>query len=454
MGNVFGIKANAKMAEITQQVRSDRPSAGISIIGSLLSKMESPVINVLGDSTSAETTCFPYQIGLKIKELCPDINVKYALYDWTNQVYGAFVDINNAGEERHLRYDGTGTYIWQMPVGEVPLTSTDLDVRIRVSIDNWMDSTSRYFIGRWQGSGARVFALYLDTANKFCFGWTVDGSAIITQNSNKTPTQLGFTNGTPYWIRATMDVDDGSGHYVLKLYWSTTGTSWVEFFSVTGASTTSFYASATNPYEIGGFWTNGGKIVGKIFAVDIRDGIDGAMVMPQPIEAWQSYPTDNDFYGHFAGTPTVYIYNGSVVGNGMTQYVDSAVLGKMIIPAYSPLVIFNIGHNDRGRDGKEYTASWDTLITYVTGHTIIPNMVLVTQNPKISPALHIIQGANRRRHLCGYGANKNISVIDTYTAFYEDGRPLTTLLQADGLHPSFDGQALMADVIWKQLNML
>lgn len=67
--------------------------------------------------------------------------------------------------------------------------------------------------------------------------------------------------------------------------------------------------------------------------MQVRDGIDGKAVSPQPIDAWSPRASSGSFVaGSFGGSPTLYVLNGSHPGAAYTYFPDTTRHPKMVHP--------------------------------------------------------------------------------------------------------------------------
>jgi YD repeat-containing protein len=139
-------------------------------------------------------------------------------------------------------------------------------------------------VSKWDGAGGAGVSWYLAvrSTGQLYLQWNEGG---LTRSALSTiPT--GLADGTRKWIRATLDVDNGAGGRDVKFYLSDdynpdtrTGT-----WSQLGLTLTS--AGVTSITDTPGAVTIGtrdhgvaGLFAGKIYYVDVRNGIDGATVV-------------------------------------------------------------------------------------------------------------------------------------------------------------------------------
>lgn len=424
------------------------PGGKISLLNTLDAGRQSVVLGVISDSTANETTEWVYLLGQRLATKYPLYNVKYKNYNSPTD-FNAWVNIQNVGDERCINFI-KGKECLYMPKADVPITSADLDISFRLSLDNWGEAASKNLFGRYGAAGARSFFVTITATGVFSLYWSANGTDLLGAVFS-THSTLALTNGTGYWYRVSLDVDDGAGHYVAKLYNSTDGVTWTILQTITGASTTVIFDHATTPYLIGGYGTS--SMAGKFYEIRIRDGIDGVIANPQPIESWKRIATDAYSGGTIVGSPTIYIYNGSYGGFGMTNFLDLPTLKKMVVPSFGGTQFISFSHNDGYNTGSVYMDNFNTVITNLKARIKYPNLCLVTQNPKLAPADGVYDHDSRRLSQISYCSNSNIDVIDAYREFMLDSRGLAALINVDGVHPNSTGEQLIIDTIAKYFNI-
>lgn len=153
----------------------------------------------------------------------------------------------------------------------------DLDLRVQFSMPDWTPAAAAHVIHHGAGGVSSGWALRLDsTFGTLSFLWSENGSTLEAMTSS---VATGITDGEPKWVRVTHDVDNGSGGNDVKFYLSDTNGSYSQLGSTqTEAGSTSHVTSEVevrlgnrDPDTTNGFG-------GTIFAVEIRDGIDGTVV--------------------------------------------------------------------------------------------------------------------------------------------------------------------------------
>lgn len=389
---------------------------------------------VVGDSTGNEATEWVYRTASEvIAPLVPGARVQYCGWDDATQDYSAWTVIQaGASGERGLRFAGAGYA--SLPVSEmVSRSSGDIDVAIRLSLDSWATGTQQMPIA-WIGSaGNRAWRVYLHTNNNLRFEWSADGTNLNVVESSA---PLGFAAGATKWIRCTLDVDNGGGGYTVTMYTSDDAITWTQIRQVvTSAGTTSVYA-ATADYTIGA--ANGtGSINGTVYEVRIRDGISGPIINPQPIEAWFGQTSTLDGQATLVGSPTVYVVNGAMPGQGIDYFTNATRLPRMMVPHLGAMVMLSTSHNDPGyHHGRALYTAWDSWIADIKSRLPGAGITLLTQNPRNGAvATWAKDHAIRVRRLMMYAARNGLGCIDTYSMF--KGADLSVVIEpSDGIHPT------------------
>jgi hypothetical protein len=155
----------------------------------------------------------------------------------------------------------------------------DLDLRAQVSMDAFSGvqvilskrtaaTTQSSYQMDFSGATVRII-------------WSEDG----TTNTNVTSTaNVPYSPGTAFWVRATLDVDNGASGYDVKFFTSDNGSSWTQLgTTVTGVATTSVYAGTSN--LIVGSIAASNPLAGRIYRAQVLDGIDGTKVLDVDCDA-------------------------------------------------------------------------------------------------------------------------------------------------------------------------
>lgn len=148
----------------------------------------------------------------------------------------------------------------------------DIDIRARVAPNDW--TANNNFMGKWGGNGARSYMAVLTATSAVQLFVSPDGTASVSSTSSDA---TGFTDGTVHWVRATLDVDNGAGNRVTDYYTSDDGVGWTLLTQRVNAGTTSIFNSAS--LLLGGrSQFNFGDFTGKLYQLQVYDGINGTLV--------------------------------------------------------------------------------------------------------------------------------------------------------------------------------
>lgn len=157
----------------------------------------------------------------------------------------------------------------------------DLDIRADVALDDWQAGLV-YLISKYVTStNQRSYGLRVDGDGNLNLIWSPDGSSF--ENHDSTTSVLSRLPAGPtkrLAVRATLDVSNESGVYELKFWtaacldgtWSQLGD------TITGAASTSIFNSTSDLIINGHSDGTSALFAGSVYAVQVRDGINGAVV--------------------------------------------------------------------------------------------------------------------------------------------------------------------------------
>ena len=174
----------------------------------------------------------------------------------------------------YVSLDGTGDYV-STPDTVANSIAGDLDVRVRVSLDDWTPGATGRLACKVGAQASWYFQAH--TSGVLEFGYSTDGSAIVNQASSA----HNFINGKAYWVRATIDVDNGSSQHVVTFYTapdsSLPPTVWTQLSTHTVAAVASIYNS-TNAVTFGATSQGNNPCAGKIYRGMLYSGINGTLI--------------------------------------------------------------------------------------------------------------------------------------------------------------------------------
>lgn len=408
----------------------------------------SSILCVHGDSTGNGDDEWVYLLTQYLASKNPNAHVLYRLWNADAQRYGTSRVLQQAGGQRHALINADSRSFF-LPSSEVSITSPDLDVRVKVALDNYQLNVAQTLAVRYSTSGHRCWRLELNSANRLSFIWSADGATDAGQVVSGTA--LTLEPGATIWLRATLDVDNGNGGRSVILYSSTDGVTWTSLgSSETTNGTTSVFQSSTQEYEIGARGMNASRGFGKFYEVQIRDGIEGPIANPQPIESWRARePSGSYIAGEFGGSPTLHVWNGSHSGASATYLSDATRFKMMVPPLVGATIIQSCNHNDGVLFGKEYQAIRDNWLSMTKNRCPMSFIAIINQNPKSTPSNSRTIDAQKRRasELLTWAKLNSIPVANTFLAFVKDTRGLQALVSTDGIHPTAIGSELIRDVV-------
>ena len=157
----------------------------------------------------------------------------------------------------------------------------DIDVRARIALDDWTPASAAAIVTKQNGqTNNRSFLLQVNTDGTIGFNTSLDGINTVVATST---VATGFTDGTAHWIRVTLDVDNGASGATYTFYTSSDGVAWAALGTpyVYGHVISIF--NSDQPIRIGAYINGAGAelglFAGKVYRVDVLNGIDGTTVL-------------------------------------------------------------------------------------------------------------------------------------------------------------------------------
>ncbi|WP_188193448.1 hypothetical protein [Nonomuraea sp. SYSU D8015] len=173
----------------------------------------------------------------------------------------------------------------------------DIDLRAKVSLDDWTTTTAQTFIGK----GFNAYSFGKNESDFLRIEWH-NGSTLLQAVSTVPVT---YANGTIKWVRVTLDVDNGAAGRDIKFYTSDDGSTWTQFGSTVTQAGTTVIGNSTTVLAVGNRGDNVSPMVGNCYNAEVRNGIGGTVV------------ANPDFTVHASGTTSF------VDGTGKTWTVTS-----------------------------------------------------------------------------------------------------------------------------------
>ncbi len=191
---------------------------------------------------------------------------------------GTFVSTGN-----YLYLPGVATNYASAPDSAALDITGDIDIRVKVALDDWTPSGQVALVSKWQSTAtSRSFALIVNTSGTLAFQRSVDSVATLLATSS---VATGIADGATKWVRATCLVNNGSGSSDVNFYTSDDGITWTQLGTTqTTAGTTATY-SGTAVLEVGSITNGAGSNSrGKFFRAQVLNGIGGTVAFDANFE--------------------------------------------------------------------------------------------------------------------------------------------------------------------------
>jgi hypothetical protein len=202
----------------------------------------------------------------------------------------------------------------------------DIDIRVRVALDNWVPSTTQTLVAKRSAVGSNIsFGFYLQSNKRLSLAHSTNGTTLVsTIGGAQANADLDVTAGEVKWVRATLDVDNGASGHEISYFSSDDGLTWTQIGTTrVFAGTTSIFDSTSN-VEVGTQATGSSlPTAGKFYRAQILDGIDGTKVL------------DVDTSVITAGNQTT--FNALT---GQTVTIGRATSGRKSVAVVAPVWLF------------------------------------------------------------------------------------------------------------------
>jgi hypothetical protein len=260
----------------------------------------------------------------------------------------------DSNDPQYLAWDGvnyvylpgvTGNYLSVPDAATLDITG-DLDLRAYVALDDWTPSAIMSLVTKWDPTGnQRSYNLSVNTDGTLILYVSTNGTAITTNTSTAA---TGITDGSVRWVRATLDVDNGSSQNEVKFWTSTDGTSWTQLGNtITNSGTTSVFAGTAN-VVIAAQGNTANPTAGKIYRAQVCNGIDGTPVL------------DVDTSVITSGSATSF-----TALTGQTVTINRATSGRKTVAVTNPLWLF--GTDDYMEVNNRWLEHTGTNYLYLPG---------------------------------------------------------------------------------------
>lgn len=443
--------------------------SGNAFLGAAVALVEgnqSFAIQATGDSTTVPDTAWFRLLANSVAARFPALVHQYRKWNESTLDFDQPVVLNApADATRRALVMAAGTSSQRSgPQSPGPNVTGDLDARVNLRMPSYVPGETQAIIGKWTNDASRSWLLLITSTGTLRYSaYNADGSTLVDKISSA---PVALADNTDAWIRVVHDVDNGASGNDVKFYTSTDGTTWTQVGTTQTATGVVALNPSTSRYIVGHRGSNSLTAGTKIYAIQVRDGINGPNIVPIMPEHWAR--SIGQYEPTLEGTPVVTWLMAGRSGGGLgydyqtpfdtpagttasylTQYM------RHMSPNYGQLVtFFSSSHNDYQVRNALWASRLSAWVTGVTADKPTSARIVLTQNPR-TVADPGTDGHRARRALTLAWADQSagVDVIDTYQAFANDGRALSTLVNpADGVHPTGAGYQVWAAAVQSELN--
>ncbi|MEV6471610.1 hypothetical protein [Streptomyces sp. NPDC051657] len=183
------------------------------------------------------------------------------------------IRVSVKGPESYLRLEGnTSSYARTPDTAALDITG-DIDLRVEATCD-WWAVPVQTLLGKWVSVGnQRSYMLRIENGSAN-LSWGTDGTVwyFASQLLPALPRRAA--------LRATLDVNNGSGGYTARFYWAPTMSGpWVQIGDPLSSTPTMSIHAGTAPLEVAPVAATGWTPVGgRVHRAEVRSGINGTLV--------------------------------------------------------------------------------------------------------------------------------------------------------------------------------
>lgn len=420
---------------------------------------------IQGDSTGNNTDEWAYLLASALANEHPSHTHDYFLWNDTSQQYDQPVrmETGTAGAAHILT--GSAETSWTLQIADSAATSPagDMDVRVKLNLNGSAFSAQGAIASKFGVAGNRTWRLEMLTAGKMYFETSADGTTLIGHTS--TAALSGSQLTSDIWVRATIDVDNGTGGHDVIFYTSTNGSTWTQLGStVTTAGTTSLYNSTSTTQFIGRGTSSMAQQdhAIKFFEFEVYGSLDGtSRVIDVDVGAMfnRSNVTSNTFVDDVGNTVTVaYNDNGSLVGAPRFAMFNCSVSGAQISYSTDPTryakqsigypkaCIISYSHNQT--TDVEFRTDYKALTDLLLATNPDMHIIAQTQNARGAAGGYVQEHAIRCQQIAEFSAAQGFDCIDVF-----NGWDASAYTDTDGIHPTAAGKALWAYIVQRHFGV-
>lgn len=119
----------------------------------------------------------------------------------------------------------------------------DLTLDAQLSLDDWTPAAAQSIIAKSGAVNTVSYIFFVNTTGTLVLSTSVLGTTLVTSSST---VATGFIDGSTHWVRATLQVNDGASHNVVKFYTSPDGSTWTQLgATITNTGATTIFDGST-----------------------------------------------------------------------------------------------------------------------------------------------------------------------------------------------------------------
>ena len=170
----------------------------------------------------------------------------------------------------YISLPGTAGNFASTPDSAAVSITGDIDIRVRVAMDDWSPSPIQFLVSKAITSGQYAYDLHVFTSGILIFRNSANGTTLTQANSS---VATGLVDGSIKWIRVTRASASGD----VNFYTSDDGSTWTQLGTTTSTAAGGQF-DGTDDLAVGGQPGGSSPMAGKIYYAEIRNGIDGPVV--------------------------------------------------------------------------------------------------------------------------------------------------------------------------------
>ena len=416
-------------------------------------------IAVASDSTWNDANDMIHKFAIRMGQITPaNFGVKHKMFDTATQLYKAWTEVKAGGET-----PATGGVVL---TDNFNRTASELVGSTTSGGQVWAGTT-----GTWTADGTQAHAAGASSVPLSFNAGTPDTTATATYNV------VTATGGTAPVTRlyvggATATVSTANGVFA-ELTISTTGIPSFKVWKRIGGTSTQIVTTDTTT----GLTNNSASVQTAVvsIALSVQNVTATLTVNGGATETYNATITESDYaaLGGYSGltmavntgdyvrldnitmetpyTPGSFngleVWNGAVAGSNL-PYQQTRM--ELLYPAATPfdILIVSGGHNKGTTSAADFITEVDAFIdAFKAAHP--ETLILVSsQNPQFAPAPYVAAHAARQAAWRAYAMENGYEYLPVFEAFAAQSDGGASLVQSDGIHPTYPGMPNATAGIW------